>query len=94
MQRMNRKYLFSKQNWEDILKGSKSQDSKKGKLFFFFFNTEDDCIVQCIAEVYQRQQIMSDIKGKYLLLDIMFKHNSLDAASNLKGFELLIPRAE
>lgn len=50
--------------------------------------------MQCIAEVYQRQQIMSDIKGKYLLLDIMFKHNSLDAASNLKGFELLIPRAE
>ncbi|KAK4830119.1 hypothetical protein QYF61_008546, partial [Mycteria americana] len=39
-------------------------------------NEKDDCSVQCIAEEYRRQQNMSDIK-EYLLLDIMFEHNSL-----------------
>lgn len=91
MQKMNRKYLFSEQNREDFLKHWKSEESKKGKQFFFY--TKDDCIVQCIVEIYQRQQNMSDLKGEYLLLNIMFNHNSLDAVTKLKGFELLIPRS-
>jgi len=49
---------------------------------------------QRIAEVYQRQQNLSDIKEEYILLNIMFKHNSQDAAFNLEGFEQLILRSE
>jgi len=36
IQRMNRKYLFSEQNWEDTLEGIRSQDSKIRNEFFLY----------------------------------------------------------